>query len=85
MESIIKGKSINGLTNMKSGIPQGVLAIFINDLPDKIESTTMIFADNTNIFREVTNHSDQDKLQEDLNTLSDWYQIATSTKQMQTS
>ena len=31
--------------------------IYINDLPEDIESTTMIFADDTKIFREVTNHT----------------------------
>ena len=63
-------------TDVESGIPQGcvlgpvLFVIYINDLPEEIESTTMIFTDDTKIFREVTKHTVQDNLQEDLDKLS---------------
>ena len=71
-----KGKSSSS-TDVKSGIPQGsvlgpvLFVIYINDLPEEIESTTMIFTDDTKMFREVTHHTDQDNLQQDLHKLSD--------------
>jgi len=43
-----------------------------------MESTTIVFSDNTKTFREVTNPTHEDKLQEDLNTLSDWDQLQRS-------
>ena len=49
-----------------------VININIKDLPEEIESTTIIFAGDTKIFREVTNLTDQNKQEEDLNKLSDW-------------
>ena len=61
-----------------SGIPQGsalgplLFLIFINGLQDDIMSVVLKFADDTKIFRKVSNTADGLQLQRDLNRLCDW-------------
>ena len=61
--------------NVTSGIPQGsilgpiLFTIFINDLPDTIESTCKIFADDTKIYNTPSNSS---TIQSDLEKLQTW-------------
>ena len=61
-----------------SGIPQGsilgpvLFTIFINDLPDCVESSCKVFADDTKIYNKTKNNR---LLQNDLNKLQDWTNI----------
>ena len=61
-----------------SGIPQGsvlgplLFVIYINDLPNDIESDIFLFADDTKIFTEINDISESNKLQDDLNRLQEW-------------
>lgn len=61
-----------------SGIPQGsvlgpiLFVAFINDLPDCVNSSCEIFADDTKLFRGIKTESDVKILQEDLYKLSEW-------------
>ena len=54
---------------MTSGITQGsvlrpiLFDIYINDIPECVDSTRYLFADDTKIFREINNKSDEDMLQ----------------------
>ena len=64
--------------NVTSGIPQeSVLGpilsiIYINDLPDSINSLTRLFADDTKLFYSVNNTDDHNFLQNDLNSVAEW-------------
>ena len=61
-----------------SGVPQGnilgtlLFLVIINDLPSIITSQTLIFADDTKCFQQITSTSDIQQLQNDLNSLSNW-------------
>ena len=61
-----------------SGIPQGsvlvpiLFVIYINDMPECVDSTTYLFADDTKIFREIKSPNDEEKLQNDLDELQKW-------------
>ena len=60
-----------------SGIPQGsvlgllLFVIFINDLPEQVNSECYLFADDTRIFREIKGSDDHTILQNDINTMLD--------------
>jgi len=64
--------------SVTSGIPQGsvlgpvLFVIYINDIPDSIESFCKIFADDTKIYSSVSNTNDQDIMQSDLLKLCEW-------------
>ena len=63
---------------IQSGIPQGsvlgpvLFIIYINDLPDVIDSVCKIFADDTKIYRRIHSKTDQEMLQRDLWKVCDW-------------
>ena len=74
---------LNGHTSnwkeVLAGVPQGSILgplfflIFINDIPEGIQSNIKIFADDTSIFS-VLKDNDRDSaiLSEDLNLISNW-------------
>ena len=61
-----------------SEVPQGsvlgpvLFLIFINDLEDDISSKVLIFADDSTVSRKVTNDTDKQSLQDDLDKLVEW-------------
>jgi len=64
--------------SVSSGIPQGsvlgplLFLIYINDLPDGIESTIYMYADDTKLYREINSPDDHIILQKDLEKLCIW-------------
>ena len=61
-----------------SGIPQGsvlgpiLFVIYINDLPNEVESEVRIFADDTKLFTQSNEQRDREILQADLDRLHQW-------------
>lgn len=73
--------NINGQTSahmpVTSGVPQGsvlgpvLFVIYINDLPDELHSTTLMFADDTKIYH-IYDNQPTDAVQLDLDKLQNW-------------
>ena len=61
-----------------SGIPQGSVlgpllsVLYINDLPDTVQSNVLLFADDTKIFNQVSSIDDALVLQNDIDALNRW-------------
>jgi len=70
--------SISHEEYVRSGVPQGsvlgptLFLLFINDLPDHVNSEIRIFADDTKLFRKIESTNDVTQLQSDLNSLKQW-------------
>ena len=66
------------MLKVTSGIPQGsvlgptLFVLFINDLPQVVESPVALFADDTNVFREIQSDEGRQKLQQDIDELLIW-------------
>ena len=72
-----------------SGVPQGsvigpiLFIIFINDMPEAVQSFIELFADDAKVFAEVKDEQHHDNLQEDIGALQDWavdWQLAFNAK-----
>ena len=73
--------TVNGAESKNHKVPSGIpvpqgsvldpilFVIYINDMPECVDSTTYLFADDTKIFREIKSPNDEEKLQNDLDEL----------------
>jgi len=72
------GNAMSSVAPVISGIPQGsvlgpiLFLVFINDMPDAVQSYIKLFADDAKVYRPINAVSDCSYLQEDLDTLSSW-------------
>ena len=71
-QRVIVDGEISNWKSVLSGVPQGsvlgpiLFLIYINDLEDDISSKVLKFADDTKVFRKVTNDTDKQSLPDDL-------------------
>ena len=76
----IKG-SYSDWSSVTSGVPQGsvlgplLFIIYINDLPESVQSYAAIFADDTKLYRPIINAEDSNILQSDLDLLVEWCKV----------
>ena len=75
-QRVIVDDEISNWKSVLSGVLQGsvlvLFLIYINDLEDDISSKVLKFADETTIFRKVTNDSDKQSLHDNLDKLVKW-------------
>ena len=77
MKVLING-SFSDLMEVLSGVPQGsvlgplLFLLFVNDLPDWIISSVIMFADDTKLWRIIKTTNDNQILQRDLDALMNW-------------
>ena len=77
-QRVIVDGEISNWKSVLSGVPQGsvldpiLFLIYINNLEDDISSKVFKFADDTQVFRKVTNDTDKQRLQDDLDKLVKW-------------
>ena len=68
----------SSVNSVVSGITQGsvlgplLFVVYINDLPDKVVSNLLLFADDRKIFKEVNSIQDSLLIQEDIEALEEW-------------
>lgn len=61
-----------------SGVPQGsnlgplLFLIFVNDLPQKISTDCLLYADDLKLFKQIDNINDSLQLQKDIDIICDW-------------
>ena len=73
---------VNGVNSswspVTSGVPQGsvlgpvLFVLYINDLPDRMNSSVYMYADDTKLFQAITCEGDRSTLQRDLNEAESW-------------
>jgi hypothetical protein len=74
----LEGYLSSNETKVTSGVVQGsvlgplLFNIYINDLPNNIDSEILLYADDTKIFRAITSLEDTEILQQDLNKIAEW-------------
>ena len=78
VQRVVVGGEHSAWTDVVSGVPQGTVLgpllflIYINDLPNNMNSTVRLFADDCVLYREIKHPNDSLLLQQDLDTLSKW-------------
>ena len=77
-QAVVVNGNRSSFISVRSGVPQGsvlgpcLFLAYMNDLSNNLTSRTRLFADDTTVYRIVTNSVDQDHLQQDLQCLADW-------------
>jgi hypothetical protein len=75
VQKVRVGNATSSLARVLSGIPQGsilgpvLFTVFINDLPECVQSSCKVFADDTKIYDKASNSS---RIQQDLGRLEKW-------------
>ena len=76
-EVVIDGTKSTPLP-VSSGVPQGTVLgqllflAYIKDMPEGIRSKVKLFADDSLVYRKISNKSDCEELQQDLDKLREW-------------
>ena len=77
-QRVIVNGEYSEAASVSSGIPQGsvlgpiLFLIFINDLPEILQSIVKLFADDTKMYRTIVDKNDETILQNDIDQIAAW-------------
>ena len=77
-QRVIVNGEYSEAASVSSGIPQGsvlgpiLFLIFINDLPEILQSIVKLFADDTKLYRTIVDKNDETILQNDIDQIAAW-------------
>ena len=77
-QKVVMGDCCSEWSLVTSGVPQGsvlgplLFVIYINDLPDRVQSLFEMYADDSKAFADVSDSARVHGLQEDLDSVSEW-------------
>ena len=77
-QSVQVNETRSQTSDVGSGVPQGsvleptLFVIYINDIPESINSSILLYADDSKLFRPLTCTDDVEWIQRDLNELQNW-------------
>ena len=77
MKVVVEGESSEEAV-VESGVPQGTVLgpllflCHLNDMPEAVNSTVRLFADDCLLYKEIDSIADQEVLQEDIKNLGKW-------------
>ena len=80
-QKVVVNGAESGWEDVLSGIPQGsvlgplLFVVYINDMPETVQSTTYLFADDTKMHKVIKNMIDTCHLQNDITTLQSWSRL----------
>ena len=77
-QMVVYNNKMSSMKEVESGVPQGTVIgpssflSFVNDLPEVVQSSIYMFADDTKMFRGIVNNYDSLQLQSDIDRLVTW-------------
>ena len=77
-QRVCLGGDMSDMTAVRSGVPQGTVLgplcflLYINDISDSTSSVLRLFADDSLLYRTITDPAACTQLQKDLTTLVEW-------------
>ena len=71
-DSLSSSKPVMGGNPQRSVLVSLLFVIYTNELPDKVCSSSLMFADDTKVFREICSENDLKCLKRDLTSLEKW-------------
>ena len=66
------GQQLSAESHKEVFSAQYCFVLFINDLPETVDSEVFLFADDTKLYRRIVNANDHHILQDDLDRLQNW-------------
>ena len=81
LQRVVVNGCLSDWISVLSGVPQGsvlrplLFILYVNDIPDLIESNVKMFADDTKIYSVIKSFDDGLKLQHDIDKLMQWSSI----------